>query len=251
MKVSAKFLLATTLLFGLAAAGCGGFVGPVDQIATEPAVWIDVPLPASVYPPDPAKVLSHASSPNGISAFELSVDGEVVANNQAPPESTGDTLVQMTQAWIPAGLGTYQLSVRAIDGLGDFGPSTSVFITISDELEEEEDEEEEPTVTPTVVEPTVTPEEACVFEAAVNLFCRVGPHSDYAEVESFTPGVTALVVGESHAGDHWYVLGPNSGRPCTVPKGPRFGSTTGACSPQPQFTPPPLSHHTGNFDQRA
>lgn len=171
-------------------------------------------------------------------AFELSVDGEVVANNEVPSESANETLVYMTQAWIPEGPGRYELSVRAMDGAGAYGPSASVFITVGEAVQLQP--------TPTLIGitpipfPTATEQMACIFEAAVNLFCRRGPGNGYSDTDSFTPGMTAPVVGESGDGNYWYVLGPNTGRACTVPKGERFGSISGACSPQPRFTPPPL-----------
>jgi hypothetical protein len=96
------------------------------------------------------------------------------------------------------------------------------------------------TATPTPTQAPTAEPLACTFTASVNLFCRTGPGSSYPDIDSFTPGVMAPVVGMSSDGNYWYVIGPIGGRMCTVPMGDRFGSVTGDCSQQPVFTPMPL-----------
>jgi hypothetical protein len=108
-------------------------------------------------------------------------------------------------------------------------------VTIAGEAEEPPEEEPTP-----VEEATEVVDGPCTFEAAVNLFCRKGPGSDWDDDDSMTPGEMAEVIGQSQDGNYWYVLGPHTGRPCTVPMAPRFGTTTGVCTGLPQFTPVPL-----------
>lgn len=81
--------------------------------------------------------------------------------------------------------------------------------------------------------------EACIFTAAVNLFCRTGPGNAYPEIDTFTPGLTALVIGQSTDGLFWYVVGPHYGETCTVSSEERYGSVEGDCDTADRFTPIP------------
>ncbi len=82
---------------------------------------------------------------------------------------------------------------------------------------------------------------ACTFTAAINLFCRSGPGASlYPDVDSFTAGQSAVVVGESPDGVFVYVVGPNISGVCTVPSTARFGWLNGDCEKLPVFTPPAL-----------
>jgi hypothetical protein len=94
-----------------------------------------------------------------------------------------------------------------------------------------------PTITPT---PTLIPQpKACTFTAAVNMFCRSGPGASlYPDVDDFTAGQSAPVVGQSSDGVFVYVEGPNTNRVCTVPSAARFGALNGDCLRLPIFTPP-------------
>lgn len=92
------------------------------------------------------------------------------------------------------------------------------------------------TSTPT---PTSTLEGPCTLTALVNLFCRAGPGRGFEDLDSFLPGQTALVIGQSLDGNYWYVAGPNFGRTCTVPNDPQLVTLAGSCEERPRFTPVP------------
>lgn len=95
------------------------------------------------------------------------------------------------------------------------------------------------TTTPTA-SPSPTEEEECTYTALVNLFCRSGPGPGYPELDTFIPGLSAPVVGQSTDGFYWYVIGPYNGHVCTVPEGPQYGDVSGACGQLPAFTPIPV-----------
>ncbi len=207
------------------------------------ASWIDKPLANSTLPLGAHEVISHANSPEGIAAFELSVDGVPIAMNDVPADQYGESLAYITQLWNPTEAGIYELSIRAMDVSGEYGPPTSIMVQVVDETEEE------PAAAPTeegvvVVEEPTAEAGVCTYEALVNLFCREGSDTRFEAIDSFTPGQTAPVVGMSTDGFYWYVLGPLSSLQCTVPSAERYGFVTGDCSGLPQFTPMPTPADT-------
>ena len=231
---SYKLLVVSLTLFATLAAGCGP---QAEQIALGPGTWIDKPLPGTTIPVAPYEIVSHASSPQGIASFELSVDGQVVATNDVPEDQHGETLAYIMQVWVPDGPGVYQLAVRAMDTAGDYGPMALVMVTVGD-VEDEAPPEEG--AAPDVATPTE--QEAagvCTFEAVVNLFCRGGEGTRFEAVDSMTPGQLAEILGMSSDGAFWWVEGPLSGRMCTVPQGEQYGLVSGDCSGIPSFTPQP------------
>ena len=96
----------------------------------------------------------------------------------------------------------------------------------------------------TQVEATVESDRACTYEALVNLFCRQGADQRFPIVDSLTPGQQASVIGMSSDGLYWFLEGPLSGRPCTVPQGEQYGVVTGTCEGLPSFTPMPTPSDT-------
>jgi predicted outer membrane repeat protein len=88
--------------------------------------------------------------------------------------------------------------------------------------------------------PVTVQASSCTYTALVNLFCRQGPGVVYPQVDSFVPGQSASVNGQSQDGNYYYVVGPNSGQTCAVPSGDEFGEVSGACQGLPQFTPQPV-----------
>lgn len=138
-----SFVWAMVLGGGVLAAACGGQGPPVFG----PQVWIDAPLPGAHLPLVPYDVISHANSPSGVAAFELSVNGQVLKTDTLNPPEYGQTLAHIAQNWAPAAPGTYLIGVRASDVAGSWGGPAEVRVTVG----------EEPTVTPTLT-PTPTPE---------------------------------------------------------------------------------------------
>jgi len=96
-----------------------------------------------------------------------------------------------------------------------------------------------PLVAGTETSTPTPPPQVCTFTAAVNVFCRSGPGASlYPDVDSFTAGQSAQVVGQSPDGVFVYVEGPNVSGVCTVPAAARFGTLNGDCGKLPVFTPP-------------
>lgn len=81
----------------------------------------------------------------------------------------------------------------------------------------------------------------CTFMAMQNLFCREGPGQAYEALDSFTPGQSALVVGQGIDGYTVYVISPNFGLTCNVPSESPFGELSGDCSDLASVLPPPTS----------
>jgi hypothetical protein len=184
--------------------------------------WIDAPLHGAVLTMYPYDVISHASSPNGVAAFELSVNGQVYRVDDLPADQYGMPLAYIYQEWNPSAPGTYILSVRAMDVNGDFGNPDAVQVEVVSMVEGKEDQ------------PKPTPG-GCKFTAKVNLFCREGP--GLLEIDSFVPEDTAIVIGQSTDGFYWFVMGPHFGEECTVPSGEEFGEVTGDCDSLERRTP--------------
>jgi len=197
--------------------------------------WIDAPLHGAVLPLAPYDVVSHASSPNGVASFELSVNGQVYRLDDLPADQYGMPLAFIYQEWVPSAPGNYVLSVRAIDVNGDFGNADAVEVQVEGMLEGKDDV---PMPTPTH---TPTPG-ACTFTARVNLFCRVGP--GLPEIDSFVPDDSATVIGQSPDGFYLYVLGPHFGEECTIPNDEKYGEVNGDCESLPKLTPMPAARAT-------
>jgi len=218
--------------------------------------WIDAPLPDANIPLLPYKLVFHAASLSGVDEFEVQINSVVITTTLPISSNSGasgrETLFLGEYIWTPPAPGTYLITVRG--GVqGQFGSSDQVRVTVNGEqIENPSPLTSTPTstTTPTPTStttptPTLTPTTTvgepmqCRFIALVNLFCRLGPGIDYKKVDSFVPDQSAPIVGQSLDGFYWYVLGPNSGRECTVPKDPQFGKTSGDCDEKPRFTPIP------------
>lgn len=118
----------------------------------------------------------------------------------------------------------------------------------------EQDAENRPTRTPSLTPtprvsstptptrtPTLTPTpQACMLVALANLNCRLGPGRTYETIDGLAEGDAAQVIGSSLDGMFWYVIGPHSGRACTVPSDASLVRVEGACAVLPRFTPVPL-----------
>lgn len=122
----------TLLLLCLLLASCNL---PGGQAASAPQAWFDMPLPDTVfYPPNPCHLIAHGASPNGIAAFEISING-AVASNQSPSDSkaTLATLDTSCPTLVP---GKNILEVRVQDNAGGWSDSaqTTVFLAQMDSV---------------------------------------------------------------------------------------------------------------------
>jgi hypothetical protein len=217
--------------------------------------WIDAPLNNSNIPLSPYKVIFHGAGTSGVDEFELQINGIVVATIPGTPSqlngSIAETLILGEYLWTPPAPGTYLLSVRAVNQ-DDFSPEDRVQVIVDGERAKEiPTTTTAPTFTPT---PTLTPTQTptptvrepveCIFTASMGLNCREGPGINFNYIDSFVAGQSAVVVGQSTAGYHWYVLGPNNGLVCAVSNDPTYGNTEGDCEEKPRFTPPPTPTNT-------
>ena len=92
--------------------------------------WFDAPLPNSVFvPPNPVTLVMHASDAQGITSFELSANGAVVA--EIPSPNTSDSLVTLTYEWHPPEPGRYLMTVRANNNSGTWSPYADTVVIVS------------------------------------------------------------------------------------------------------------------------
>lgn len=102
---------------------------PEQPAASASQAWFDMPLPDTVfYPPNPCHLIAHGASPNGIAAFEISVNG-AAASNEAPSDSKA-TLATLDTNCPTLAPGKNILEVRAQDNAGGWSDSaqTTVFL---------------------------------------------------------------------------------------------------------------------------
>lgn len=115
--MKSRFLL-VSLLF-VFQAGCNLARSPSPATIGGPQAWIDMPLDGSVLPLASVAIVAHASDPTGVSRFEYSINGSVVADS--PGDSPYQALLTSHQAWTPAAAGIYTLRVRAQNAGGAWG----------------------------------------------------------------------------------------------------------------------------------
>jgi hypothetical protein len=126
------------------------------ESTSQVSAWFDAPLPGSIfYPPNPCQFIAHGASPNGITAFELSVNGVVTAEIPSPEDQA--TLVTLVQACGVNAPGDYLLQIRALDSIGIWSSSAQTNMTIA-----AAEELVEANLEPTQAEPqqTATPSES-------------------------------------------------------------------------------------------
>ena len=129
-----------------------------EQTNTNVQAWFDMPLPNTVfYSSDPCQVIAHGASQGGIAAFELSINGNVVAN--VPNANTNGTLGALTHGCSPLQPGENIIEVRAQDSAGAWSESTQTTVFLAEaetnvEVPPPPTEFLTPTFTPV---PTLTP----------------------------------------------------------------------------------------------
>ncbi len=191
--------------------------------------WIDSPLPNSIIPLHPFKIIFHGASDVEITEFEISVNGNLIASE--PPISTdpNETLFFGEYLWVPPAPGIYTIVVRAFEEEQVSYPA-KVQITVIGY-------DEVATPLPTEVIEEV---QGCVFRALVNLYCRLGPGTEYIDIGFFFPDEAVPVIGRTADDIYWYVIAPDTGNECTVPNNIDYGVVEGECSAMPIVIPVPL-----------
>jgi Ig-like domain-containing protein/SdrD B-like protein len=107
------------LLIALLVSACGPASGNPAEEAASVRAWFDAPLPNSTFlPPNPCQIVGHGASPNGIAAFELSINGAVSANIPSPDKQ--GSLVTLTQDCGLSEPGNYLLQMRVQDNAGEW-----------------------------------------------------------------------------------------------------------------------------------
>ena len=131
MKGMKTILVALVLMATLFLGSCGP-TQPASVIVADsgPQAWFDAPLPNSVIvPPNPISLVMHGGDVQGITSFELSANGAVVA--EIPSPNTGNSLVTLTYDWHPPEPGRYLMNVRAKNNAGSWSPYAETVVVVS------------------------------------------------------------------------------------------------------------------------
>jgi len=123
---------------------------------------IDAPSNGATLPMKPVEIAYHATSTDGISAIELSINGEVVSSFASPDSS--QKVIALKHTWQPSVSGSHTIRVRAQSTTGLWSDYSSASVTIAGEEKQQQHqptkEEPEPTKKP---EATATPEDMTIY----------------------------------------------------------------------------------------
>ena len=133
---------------------------------------VDSPGNGATVPMGPVEVAYHATSTDGISSIELSINGEVVSSI-ATPESD-QKVVALKYTWQPSVSGSHTIRVRALSNKGAWSDYSSATVNIESAQPDvpappppppsQPDQPEEPAEP----EPTPTPKEMTIFNIEHN-----------------------------------------------------------------------------------
>lgn len=155
------FTLAICIL--LSSCNLGG-----GQATSSSRAWFDMPLPDTVfYPPNPCQVIAHGASSNGISAFELYING--VLSSSVPAADSKQTLATLNTACPPLVPGINLIKVRAQDKAGGWSERTQTTVYLLEDIPSSG----EPTATPTI--PPRTTETPVSTSTAVSTLTATRP----------------------------------------------------------------------------
>jgi hypothetical protein len=143
--------------------GLGG--GSSKSAGGQTDVAIDSPINGSTLPLGPVDIAYHATSADGLSAVELSINGGVVSTFANP--DANQKVITLSYSWQPAAGGSHTIRVRALNSLGVWSDYSTSTINIEPGPQPAEQEDSS---SPSVVEkatdtpsPTATPDEMTIF----------------------------------------------------------------------------------------
>jgi hypothetical protein len=103
---------------------------PGQQTASAPQAWFDMPLPNTVFwPPNPCHMIAHGASPNGIAAFEISLNGTVASTH--PASDSKATLATINTSCPTLVPGKNIIEVRVRDNAGQWSDSTQTIVFLA------------------------------------------------------------------------------------------------------------------------
>jgi len=149
----------------------GGDGGSSQPKAASIEAGVDSPGNGASLPMGPVEIAYHATSTEGVSLIELSVNGEVVSSIASSDSS--QNVVALKYVWQPSVSGSHTIRVRAQNSGGawsDFS-TTTINIEGGQQVQQPQDsatEPEDPKATDTP-SPTATPEEMTIHNIEHNL----------------------------------------------------------------------------------
>lgn len=168
LLITAVFLMAVLLACEFAGINIdlgGGSEEPAKEFKVE--AGIDAPVSGASLPMSPVDIAYHASSTDGISAVELSVDNEVVNAFNSP--ASDQKVVALKYTWQPSSPGSHTIRVRAQSSVGLWSEYVSAAVTIEGQASQPE-QPAQPANTPEGVAPppepqaTETPKDLTIFD---------------------------------------------------------------------------------------
>ena len=132
---------------------------------------IDSPENGAALSMSPVEIAYHATSTDGVTAIELSINGEVVSSVASPNSS--QKVVALKYTWQPSAGGSHTIRVRAQNSLGawsDFSASTVNIEGIQQSPQQENPPSEpEPEKAADTPSPTKTPENMTIYNIDHNI----------------------------------------------------------------------------------
>jgi len=186
MKRSAFILFGFFLILTVIACDFAGFTidlgggggGGDDSIKLPPTsqpqnslveVGIDAPSSGALLQMGPVDVAYHASSTEGISLVELSIDGVVVSSISSPDAS--QKVVALRYTWNPTASGNHTMQVRAQNKAGAWSNLATAAVAIEGAQptaqQQQQQQAPQPTNTPEPTktpEPTATPDKVTIYD---------------------------------------------------------------------------------------
>jgi len=94
--------------------------------ASGPQAWLDHPLDGSTIPLAPLSIMAHASDGNGVDRFLFEVNGSSIGDVDVNANRFGEAIIE----WTPPGPGVYNISVQAVNSIGDIGSVATSRVTV-------------------------------------------------------------------------------------------------------------------------